>query len=281
MIMKNKRGASMIGNILLGFLMLCFVAILILTFYGVRTQGQVFSQAVVSSTQTVGTTITGIATPLFGYILNFGSDSNNNSLMFLAFILVLIVIVGTLDSINIFGDDTSSKFINFAVGFIVSIIGIRFMPSDIWASLAAPSSAFVATLLVGVPFLALAMVTLKINNRFIAKLFWIFYLVFLAVVIYNQEYNQLTFVYLVFAIVALFMMFFDSTVRRFYYSEMHKKDIEDTIGQLNAQERYNLRRKIENWEKIVADSTASPADIAEAKKQIAKNRKIYGDISAI
>jgi len=88
-------------------------------------------------------------------------------------------------------------------------------------------------------------------------------------------------IYLVALILAGFMLFFDATIRRFYYKEMNKKEIEDTIGDIDAQARYDLRAKIANWEKIKADPNASAQEVGRAKERLAHYQKVYGDVSAI
>ena len=93
--------------------------------------------------------------------------------------------------------------------------------------------------------------------------------------------NDFAWIYIIFLVLAGIMLFFDSTVRRWFYIEKHKKEIEDTIGQLNAQQRYSLRRQIERWQKIIGDTTASKTDISTAKTQLRNAEQRYGDISAI
>jgi len=272
--MFNKRGQSNTIGKVVGVIFAVFILLVVVLSVIKQDVGEAFNIISDFTYSSVG--------PAFSALLGSGTaDANNQFLMILSFILISIIIIGTLDSVNIFGDTKQGGLINFAVGIIVSIIGVRFMPQDMWASLTAPSSAFVATILVGAPFVALFFVTMKLQYPLARKLLWLFYLIFMSYLIFIQEGNDFKIIYIIFLIAAGVMMFFDSTVRRYFYLEKHKKDIEDTIGQLNAQQRYNLRRQIEKWQKIIGDTTAPKSDIATAKTQLANARTRYGDISAI
>jgi len=278
--MKNKRGQFGFTHLIIGLLVLFVIIIGIVAAISYNTMG---SGALQYSFETVSNGFMTVLGPAFTFLLNLGEDTNTNFLMVLSFILISIIVIGTLDSVNIFGEEKSGNLINFAIGIIISIIGVRFMPSDLWVSLTAPSSAFVATILVGAPFAALVFVTMKIKFRLAGKLLWLFYLIFMSYLIFFPEggRNNFVWIYSVFLGLAAIMMFFDSTVRRYFYMEKHKKDIEDTIGHLNAQQRYNLRRQIEKWEEIIGDTTAPARDRGVAKTQLANARKRYGDVSAI
>lgn len=292
MVMEKKRGQIGFTQILIGLLIL-FVAFVGVVALINRDKG---GEAITYSIEKVSGQFMDVLGPFLTFILNLGSDVNTNFLMVLTFILISIVIVGTLDSVNIFGDDKQGGLINLAMGIIVSIIGVRFMPANMWVSLTAPSSAFVATILVGVPFFALFFITMKIKFNLARKLLWLFYIIFMSYLIFFPSNlnlspgtttgmltgeNRFAWIYIIFLILAGIMLFFDSTVRRWFYMEKHKKDIEDTIGQMNAQQRYSLRRQIERWQEIIGDPTASKQDVAMAKTQIQNAENIYGDISAI
>ena len=97
--LKNKRG-NVLSNVLIGAIVVFFIAIIFGTFY--FSQEQDFISALGDSVDYV---IKGIMT-LFGPIFNIllGLEGIETSLAFLrvlAFILLGIVIVGTLDSVNI------------------------------------------------------------------------------------------------------------------------------------------------------------------------------------
>jgi len=287
MIVRNKKGQVGLTQILMGLIILFILVIGVVALFDWNKKGRMgFLDSLENSISSVSEGIMSVLGPLFTFILNLQGDTNTKFLMVLAFILISIIVVGTLDSVNIFGEDRQGGLINLAMGIIVSIIGVRFMPPDLWASLTAPSSAFVATILVGVPFAALFFVTMKLKFNLARKLLWLFYLILMSYLIFFPEEsttttNEFMWVYIIFLILAGVMMFFDASVRRIFYSEIYKKDIEDLIGNLSAQQRYDLRRKIEKWQKIENDDTASKQDKSIAKRELSKLIKKYGDLSAI
>jgi len=212
-----------------------------------------------------------------------GAEKDTQFLMFLSFALILIIIVGTLDSINIIGEEgsASSKWINFAIGFIVSIIGVRFMPEGLWTSLAQPSSAFVATILVAVPFAALFFVTYKLKSNLARKLLWIFYIVFLSYNIFSgwegsTSEQNFAWIYFIFAVLAGAMMLFDSTVRNFFFREKSKAEMEYQLGNLDVLKRKEIRAKVERWSGVLSDENASEKDKGIARRELTKLRKEYG-----
>jgi hypothetical protein len=123
---------------------------------------------------------------------------------------------------------------------------------------------------------------MKMKSRLAAKLFWIFYIVFLVyLVFYKNSVNEFKVVYGIFGILAIIMMLLDSTVRKFYYEEKGKAEIETMIGKLGPVERYNIRKDIKAFRKVLADTSSPPADKAVAAAEIKALEKQYGDLSVI
>ena len=282
MIGQQKRGqgilAGVLGAIILGFILIIGIVSLV-----EWNKSSNIGESIKKSTDIVGKTTVDILTPILGFLLNFEDNSPGlNFLKVLVFILISVIIVSTLDSVNIFGEDKKGGIINLAIGIIVSIIGIRFMPAELWPSLTAPSSAFVAVIVLSIPFVALFFVTMKIKYSLANKLLWILFIVFTGyLIVYSSSSRAILIVYIIFLILAGFMMFFDSTIRRYWYREMHKKEIQDTIGKLDVETRYSLRRQIERLIKIESDTKASREDIAFAKDELTRLIHKYGDLSSI
>jgi len=285
-----KRGQIGVTQIILGLLVLFIIIVIGVAGFNSTNNGSSFSDALSESMDSVSTGFINVLGPIFDVILGLSGDTNTDFLMILSFILISIIIVGTLDSVNIFGESTGvfggSNLINLAVGIIVSIIGVRFMPSDIWFSLTAPSSAFVATILVGAPFLAFFFVTMKIKFPLARKLFWLFYLVFMSYLIFFPETgaglsNRFMWIYIIFLILASIMLFFDSTVRKFISKEKYKFEVEKEIAGLDVKARSKLRADIEDWNEIISDPNASPTDRRFAKMKLKQTKEIYGDLSSI
>jgi|TARA_Y100000310_G_C20690313_1_gene821778 hypothetical protein len=291
MVIKNKKGGYGFTGVLGGLLILFLIITLFVAFFDWNTNRGNFGDSLSNSLESVSNGFMSVLGPTLGFLLNLGDDTNTNFLMILTFILISIIIVGTLDATSIFGDDKQANLVNLAVGIIVSIIGIRFMPSDMWLSLTSPSSAFVATILVGAPFFAFFILTMKIKFNLARKLLWLFYLIFMSYLIFfpggdfagtsGTLERNFTWIYVVFLILAGIMMFFDSTVRNFWYSEKHKKEVEDLIGKLNAKKRLSLRKDINSWREVLTDAGASSEDKTQAKKELKKLENLYGDLDSM
>ncbi len=277
----------MVQKIISGLLILFVVAIGFVALFNWSNNGKTgFGNALTEAAKSVGNGIVNVMSPLFNTLLGLDriSDTNNQFLMILTFILISIIIIGTLDSVNIFGEEGQGNWINFAIGIIVSIIGVRFMPTDIWGSLTAPSSAFVATILVGAPFAALFIITTKIRFNLASKLLWLFYMIFMSWLIFFKdpsESNAFAWIYIIFLVLAGVMLFFDSTVRRFWNKEKYKNDVETMLRNMSVTQRAALRREIAEYQKILSDGTAKKADIVAARHMIEHYKSLYGDLSSV
>ena len=284
MSMGNKRGqTSMIGKVvgtIFGFFLLAIIVLSIVNFTG----GDSLVGAVGTSIEQVSEISMSVFNPLFKFLLGTDTATGDNAfLMGLVFILIAIVVVGTLDSINIFGDTAGQgNLINLAIGIIVSIIGVRFMPQDLWGALTAPSNAFVAAILVGIPFAALFFVSMKIKSTWGRKLLWIFYVLFLSYLIFSRESGGLQAMYIVFLVAALIMTVFDKTAMKFLYKERSESQLEKIKGKANLIERKKMRVEIKNLNDVVADSGATEEEVKEAKAELARLRRKYKvDLSGI
>src|SRR3989344_9164949 len=251
--MEVKRGQAGVTQIILGLLVLFIIIVVGVAAFNTTNSGSSFPDALSESMNSVSTGFINVLGPAFNIILGISDNTDTNTafLMIITFILISIIIVGTLDSVNIFGESTGalggSNLINLAVGIIVSIIGVRFMPQDIWLSLTAPSSAFVATILVGAPFLAFFFVTMKIKFPLARKLLWLFYVIFMSYLIFFPGVvgrdqiapgglDDFAWIYMIFVVLALVMLFFDSTVRRYIGREKRKLDVENQLSGMTLKQ---------------------------------------------
>lgn len=288
--MRGRRGQTKNVGYFVSFILAAYVIFFLIFFLINLNQG--WQQALKTATSSVSEFTMTVLGPLFSFLLNLGTDSSVNFLMVLTFVLISIIIVGTLDSVNIFGDDNQGGLVNLAVGIIVALIGVRFMPTNMWVSLTAPSSAFVATILVGAPFLALFFVTMKIKFNLARKLLWLFYLIFMSYLIFFPSNlsagattglltgeNRFAYIYIIFLILGGVMLFFDTTVRKVWYGEQAKRDAIKELSDVNLVERRRLREEMRELQKIVADSHTPVADRVAAEKRIAKIKKIFQKIA--
>lgn len=263
--MNNKRGQKFLSVFLIGIILLFVGAV----GWAMLFNHSGFAQSVSSATDS---TINAIG-PFFRTLLGSTGDSNQDFLAILAFILVMIVVVSTLDSVNIFGDK-GGHLVNFIVGTIVAIIGVRFMPNNLWASLTAPSSALVATILVGLPFLALFFMTMAMKKYSLAnKVIWLIYSGFMAYLVATASFgvsgaDARNWVYIIFTILGVGMLLFDSQVRKIVYQERVKASIASTKGGAALRQINDLKLKIEDYQKVVANDNSTVAEVEEAEKRI-------------
>ena len=282
-----KRGQSSVSQAILILIGIFLAFVGIAAAINIIQHDDAVGEAIANGFGDVGGGIMTVLGPLFNLLLNLQNDTNTNFLMVLSFILIVIIIVGTLDSVQIFGqDDKQGKIVNFAIGIIVAIIGVRFMPADLWSSLTAPSSAFVATILVGAPFAALFFATMKIKSPLVGKLLWTFYLVFMSYLIFFPSEgagfgNDFMWIYIVFLVLAGIMMFFDSTVRDFISREKHKLELSKLKSDLSVKDRAKYRQQIKEWREIASDPDAPENDKKQARRKLNRLEQEYGNLDSI
>jgi hypothetical protein len=259
---KGKRGQAKTISQIIGFIIILFVLSVVIVALGNYSQDRSLPDAISAGISGVSNFVLEVTGPLFNGILGLGNDSNTNFLMIITFILMSIIIVGTLDSVNIFGDDKQGGLINLAIGIIVSIIGVRFMPQDMWSSLTAPSSALVATILVAIPFFALIFVTMKVKYPLARKLMWLFYIIFMSYLIFfpNNEVfgNPFSWIYLAFLIGGIGMLIGESVVRKLIFKEKGKYALMNTLGVSYAKRIAEIQKELK---KLILDvGGMSPSD---------------------
>jgi hypothetical protein len=277
MISKNKRGQqNIVSGIFIGVVVL-FILFIGVTAFINSANGAGFWNEIGPATESVSNAFMGVFGPLFNGLLGLDSAGNNSFLMVLVFILISIILVGTLDTVNMFGDDGKGKITNFLIGIIISIIGVRFMPSNLWDSLTAPSSAFVATVILGLPFSAMLVLTIK-AKALVSKLLWLLFLIFSGNLVFRYS-GEFTGIYISFMIAAAVMLFFDSTVRKFFHKEKAKLEAAEQEADIDLMGRKMVRDEIAAVKKIIDDVNTPAADLAKAKVKLAKLRKKYAEMT--
>lgn len=166
--------------------------------------------------------------PVLGNILGESIDGGALLVRVMAFLLVMFVIYGVLGMVNIFGN---KPWINLAIGAIVGILGVRFLPGDILQQAVVPSSAFVGILVLGIPFILLAVMIPKIPSKAGRRAVWIgFGVLILILWIYNWDsYGDnalLKWFYPLIAIGCAIMFILDGTFHRMWGKMGTEKNVE-------------------------------------------------------
>ena len=227
--MKNKRGSTA-GNIVTSLIVGFALLVILLTAFSVADETTPQSgiiEVVSNSMNTAKAIFLTVLGPIFNVLFDLGGPGDP-FLIVLSFVLVFIIILGTLDSVDIFGAG-GSKMINFLVGMIVAAIGVRFMPENMWTALTAPSSAFVATILAAIPFLALWFVTSKIESSLVTKGMWLFYLLTIGYIAVQPQFEY-RWIYVIFAVAALMMILGETIIRKWVFKETAKVALQKTVG---------------------------------------------------
>ena len=205
-----------------------------------------------------------IGEPIFQALLgNLGENSEVFVLKILSFLLITIVIYGTLSVTNIFGE---KGWINFAIGMIVSLIGIRFLPTNFLEAMAIPSSAFVATIVLLIPLVALILVGSRIENSIARKIFYVSYACVVTVLWFynwnNSNLDGVRWLYPLIVVATLALLVLDGTLQ----SILNRGKATRTLEKTNSIEIDRIKAKIEDLQTAYANEK----DDAKAK-QIMKN----------
>lgn len=277
--LRSKRGQQFGLNTLFLILIIAIIAVIGIFTLINSNEGAPLGDALGGAFTDAGNLMVRIAEPAANILLGLDkvSDANIKFLMIMTFILALIVIVAALDTASIFGEQRQGHLLNVIVGAIITIIGIRFMPKDLWSSLTAPSSAFVAVLLLALPFAAIFALTMKWNAQWARKLVWLLYIVFVGFIIADVARSPYLWAYLTFLVLAVAMLLFDGTVRSFLRMEKEKARLEGAVDEVKLQERIKIKQQIKELIRLKRD--ADSTESTELDKQInALRSKIRTDL---
>jgi len=264
----NKRAEKSIAETIIAGLLIIFILAVVVTTVYSMSQGETFIDGLEAGSETVGEISMKVLYPIFNFALNLGGDTNTNFLMVLTFIMISVIVIGALDSINLFGGgDNKNRILNLVIGLVVSIIGVRFMPRDLWVSLTHPASAFVATILVGIPFVAMIFVSMNLKFKLGRKLLWLFYVLSLIFLISDTRTlaNQFIWVYIVFLILGGVMMWFDSTVIGYLRKEKVASELARGLSVDVVQRRLDIEIEIAEISKVMRHAKGEDREILKAK----------------
>lgn len=200
--------------------------------------------------------IKGFGKPVFEALFGTSASGNEFVIQILAFILVTLIVYNVLESVNIFG---GKRWLNFVIGIIVSLIGIRFMPSGLLETMALPSSALVAAIVLIVPFV-ITFLIIEVRMKeypLVRKILWVAFGVIIFVLWnYNWDNPRLDgfrWIYPLIIIACLILLWFDGTIQKWLRKAKEGRSIEKT-GHL---ERDRIVAKIKDLQTALAGAQSN------------------------
>ena len=162
--------------------------------------------------------------PLFGALLGEASTGADLFVKVLIFLLVVLVTIAVLQLVPFFA---GRAWLQFAVGAIISILGTRFIPNDMIQALAFPSSVFVASIAIGIPFIIYGLVLYKSGiGPAVRKLGWIIFAVVLVVLWFYNADKPFFYIYPMILVVAIIVFWFDGTISKYLGRAAIEKGVE-------------------------------------------------------
>ena len=240
---KNKK------NLIKGIIIFAiFVAVLIILNLLVKNNvlfgppittpptSQNFGQAFASFITSGINTIKEAGNPLFQALLGTIPAETGSDLFVrvLVFLLVVLVIVSVTNFIPAFA---GRPWMQTSIGVIVSIIGIRFLPPDFIRSLAYPSSALVATIYIGIPFLLFGWILEKmVPSTYARRACWaVFAAILFGLLMYNYQNSWAWWVYPTAIFACILAFWFDGTLRRWFSTAKAQRTEEKITNRSRAR----------------------------------------------
>jgi len=174
----------------------------------------------------------------------------------LAFLLVTLVVYGLL---GVAGNPFGTGWINTAVGAIVSIIGIRFLPDGFIEAMTIPSQGLVALIVLVLPLILAFFLIERIKNRAFRKVLWLSYgVIIFILLIYNWDNTNIGnfwWTYPILIIVCGIALWKDGTIQRWF-----KKSEEETILEKSTNKEIDLAAsEVKRLRKALGDA-ATPQE---------------------
>jgi hypothetical protein len=158
-------------------------------------------------------------TLLFGNNAIFGDDAYGGQVLgaqILIFALVMFFVYGLM---SMMGPFREKGWLNLIIGALVSIIGIRFLPVGMLEAAAMPTSAFVAILVLALPFLLLYYILeSSVTSGGVRRAVWACYAALIAWLwVYNWDNTNLDgirWIYPAMILACLIAFWFDGTLQK-------------------------------------------------------------------
>ncbi len=169
--------------------------------------------------------------PIFNALLGKTDDGGELFTKILAFLLVMFIVYGVLSTVGILG---SKNWINLIIGGIVAILGIRFLPPGFIEGMAVPSSAFVAVLVLGIPFILLHFLIKDLPSSGRRAVWVAFGVLILILWIYNIGSTDIPpaakWVYPIILIATAAAFWFDGTIQKIWGKAESQRTVEGTTN---------------------------------------------------
>ena len=251
------RNSKVFSVLLISVLMLTFVT-------------TVVSATWVDSIVSVLNGIQDAGDPIFSALLGATNTTGDLFVKILAFLLVTFIVYGVLSTVNIFGEDRG--WLNVIIGAIIAIIGIRFIPDDFLTQMALPSSAFVALIVMGLPFILLFFLIQKLPSL-VRRAIWA---VYAALIFFMWVYNydaQFWYVYWLIIAACVVAFAFDGVLGRFF----RKAKTGRTLGKHKDKQISKLKAEIMKDTELLAH-TPDPVDKKRIKDEIQDKKDAIADL---
>jgi len=213
-----------------------------------------------------------VGEPLFGALFGNYATTSELFIQVLAFLLVVLVIYGLLDTMGIFGN---KGWVNFLIGVVIAVLGIRFLPQGFLQEAAIPSSALVALLVMGVPFILVGFLIQKIESTIARRALWVAYGVIILILwIYNLDNTYLSatakWIYPAILIGCIIAFWFDGTLQKW----LHKAQAERTVESTTNVQMGRVIAEIRDLQGAVASTTGAQQE--RYKKLLEQKKKALG-----
>ncbi|MAG37820.1 hypothetical protein CMI45_00325 [Candidatus Pacearchaeota archaeon] len=185
-------------------------------------------------------------------------------LMLVVVFSLVVVILGRLP----FFDDHS--WAPWLISGVLAITAVRFLSVEWIRTVVLPNQVFAVALTAGLPFVLFFLIVKEFPSRTARRVSWIFFgIVFLALwTARSAELGKISYVYPLTALLALGMIFFDGTIRRW----MAQIEMENLGAASNVQARANLQTKINEVNQRML--TADPAHPERGTLTAAEGNKL-------
>lgn len=190
--------------------------------------------------------------PIFRALLG-GVDSGGDLFSrILVFFLVVLVTYGVLGTMNLFG---GKRWISVAIGFVIALLGVRFLPDNLITLMALPSGALVATITLGIPFIVGFIIIERVPSSPARRALWAGYGAILIVLFFysisSLGWQPWHWMYLLIFIAIILAFWFDGTLQKWWGRASARRTIESGTN----VERDRLKAKITDLQTSLGAAT--------------------------